>query len=216
MTRNRLLELNKGEYLINVPVIAASSSKKASRVYIDNSFDWRGKIKIFLELNYKRRPFFEQMHPHICRIIDTPADSLHEYNSLTIKSVCTMLQVGTLIQFENEKYLDLENEIRGKQNGYYTNFIQPPDSIQPMTARILALCRDLGTDCYINAIGGKDLYSTADFNNYNIKLRFLRAKDYQYPQTIPDFIPHLSIIDVLYSLGIDGTINLLTNYDLIY
>ncbi len=215
MTRNRLLELNKGEFYFKVPVLSASSFKKTSEIKLDNSTDWRGGIKRFLELNYKQRPFYEQVHAQICGIIDTPSDSLHTYNALTIAAICEMLSIKTAISWDNTKYLALEEKLKDNIADKITEPDKSPETIPVKAARILALCRDYNSDIYINAIGGKQFYPVDTFKSYNVIICFLRTKEFTYPQGRPDFCEHLSIIDVLYSLGTEGTKILLSQYDLV-
>ena len=50
---------------------------------------------------------------------------------------------------------------------------------------------------YINPIGGTKLYSKEEFARHNIKLSFLKTNDVKYKQFGDEFIPNLSIIDVM-------------------
>ena len=66
------------------------------------------------------------------------------------------------------------------------------------TERIIDICKLHGATEYVNAIGGKELYTRQDFEDEGIKLKFLRMdSDIVYPQGKGDFIPSLSILDVL-------------------
>ena len=55
----------------------------------------------------------------------------------------------------------------------------------------------LGSDEYVNAIGGQNLYTHEDFIVQGIELRFLRTKEIKYTQFNNDSFPNLSIIDVM-------------------
>jgi hypothetical protein len=61
----------------------------------------------------------------------------------------------------------------------------------------LALCRNLGASHYINPIGGMNLYANDDFEQKHISLSFLKSEYLAYPQFHEQFVPWLSIIDVL-------------------
>ena len=63
--------------------------------------------------------------------------------------------------------------------------------------RIYDQCRFVGADTYINAIGGRELYSYEQFHNQGIKLGFIQTGDVQYKQFDNEFIPYLSILDVI-------------------
>ncbi len=81
---------------------------------------------------------------------------------------------------------------------------------------MIALCEYVGADVYINAIGGQDLYSKEDFNVHGIELKFLKTKPFEYKQFDNEFVPWLSIIDVM-MFNSKETINryIMNNYDLI-
>jgi hypothetical protein len=80
--------------------------------------------------------------------------------------------------------------------------------------KVLALCKQLDASTYINAIGGQELYSPAVFSENNIKLKFLRTKPVSYPQFKNDFIPNLSILDVLMFNSKEQVKGMLGEYEL--
>ena len=63
--------------------------------------------------------------------------------------------------------------------------------------KVLDICSVLGATEYYNAIGGKELYDFAAFRDKGIRLSFLKADRIQYKQFNNDFVPNLSILDVL-------------------
>jgi hypothetical protein len=63
--------------------------------------------------------------------------------------------------------------------------------------RILDICRQERAEVYINSIGGKLLYDPAVFLSQGIQLHFLRSRAVSYPQGKAEFVPWLSIMDVL-------------------
>ena len=64
--------------------------------------------------------------------------------------------------------------------------------------RIIDICRLRGASEYINAVGGKELYDKQLFSEAGIKLNFLKMDaDIVYSQGKGQFIPSLSILDVL-------------------
>jgi hypothetical protein len=64
--------------------------------------------------------------------------------------------------------------------------------------RILDICKKENADEYINLIGGKHLYSKTNFAMEGIDLKFLSPRLVSYNQYHSEFIPWLSIIDVLF------------------
>ena len=61
----------------------------------------------------------------------------------------------------------------------------------------LALCHAVGADTYINASGGTELYAGEDFAARGIALKFLQSTPIGYSQFGDEFVPWLSIIDVM-------------------
>ena len=79
--------------------------------------------------------------------------------------------------------------------------------------RIIDICHERGCDSYINAIGGAELYDKDVFAEKGIKLSFLEMDpDITYPQGKGDFIPGLSIMDVMMYNSKEEIAQLLTRF----
>jgi hypothetical protein len=63
--------------------------------------------------------------------------------------------------------------------------------------RVLDICKARGATRYINPIGGLELYSSQRFATKGIELQFIKSTEVQYPQGSNEFVPWLSILDVL-------------------
>ena len=63
--------------------------------------------------------------------------------------------------------------------------------------RVIDMCQRLSTEQYINAIGGQKLYSREDFKKEGIDLKFIKLLPIEYKQFKNEFVPNLSIIDVM-------------------
>ena len=63
--------------------------------------------------------------------------------------------------------------------------------------KVIELCKARKASTYINPIGGVELYSKEEFKNEGFELQFLKANNITYPQFKNDFVPFLSIIDVM-------------------
>ncbi len=82
--------------------------------------------------------------------------------------------------------------------------------------RIIALCKALGGDTYINPSGGRPLYSHDKFAREGIDLFFLDAMMDKiiYKQFDNDFVNYLSIIDVLMFNDVTKVQEFLSMYEL--
>jgi len=63
--------------------------------------------------------------------------------------------------------------------------------------RVLDICRQEGATTYVNAIGGKELYAVDDFADRGIELKFIKTRPVPYEQHGGEFVPWLSIIDIM-------------------
>jgi hypothetical protein len=61
--------------------------------------------------------------------------------------------------------------------------------------RVLDICEKESAKHYINAIGGRELYSQDAFKEKGIALNFLKPVLSPYSQGKGDFVPGLSILD---------------------
>mgnify|MGYP001039338124 CR=1 FL=1 len=80
--------------------------------------------------------------------------------------------------------------------------------------RLIEAVKQSGGDVYLNPQGGRHLYSPDVFQAHGLELQFLRMDELSYPQFSPDFVPSLSIIDVLMFNPPDEMQRLLGRYTL--
>ena len=89
-------------------------------------------------------------------------------------------------------------------------------AIVSQTNYISTGCTNAPVCDYINAIGGKHLYSKKNFCSNKINLKFIKTTINDYKQFSDEFIPQLSIIDILMFNSIkDIKTSILPNYQLI-
>src|SRR5439155_741921 len=82
------------------------------------------------------------------RIVLEKETNLFKFILNSIRETCESLAIGTEIVVSSS--LRIDHSLPGK-------------------AKVLALCRHVGADLYINAIGGRDLYSKEDFSAHGIR-----------------------------------------------
>jgi hypothetical protein len=63
---------------------------------------------------------------------------------------------------------------------------------------VIAICKALHASQYLNPIGGVELYSKDVFNKNGLQLNFIKSNFIEYQQFGKDFVPWLSVIDVLF------------------
>ena len=141
----------------------------------------------------KKAPYFKETYELIDKCLTNNDTNLFEFILQTIKCVMNHLSIETeLIVSSN---VSINHELKGVE-------------------KVIAICKQEGADVYVNPIGGIDLYSHAKFEENGLKLQFQKSKDIMYKQFGNDFVPWLSILDVLMFNDKEEIKNLLRNYKL--
>lgn len=173
ITRNRIL-LNGAPFVYRLEVKGKSSFRNINEIELL-------PIKVVpmlktIEMAYKRAPFFQNGFTLIESILGFSELNLAAFLTNSILLVCDYLGINTQIGF--------------------TSSIPGNSSFQ-LEKRIFDFCTKLGADTYINAIGGKSLYSFQDFSEHEIQLRFLDSFHPTYKQFGNSFVGQLSILDAI-------------------
>lgn len=174
INRNRLLQNGK-DVMFSVPLKNAPDYLDVCERELSDSFDATKLLRQF-EGAYRRAPHFQSTYSLIQTILCHQECNLFSFLHHALLQTCQHLGITTDIRISSHLLIDHSLKAQDK---------------------VLALCAATGTSTYINAIGGQELYSKADFAQHEIALQFLRAKPFTYPQFGADFVPWLSIIDVL-------------------
>ncbi len=175
VNRNRIL-LNGKPFFLTIPLCDASQNKLINQVQV--SIDERAKRKILETIRhcYHKAPFFETIYPVFERVINQDETNLSKFLEFSIRSVCN--------------YLDIKTEL------ICSSSIPKDDSLRGQD-KVIHICKLLGAEEYINSFGGRHLYSPEEFQKNGLKLSFLEPEKILYPQYKNEFVPNLSIIDVL-------------------
>ena len=109
---------------------------------------------------------------------------------------------------EVREYLGLNTEI------LVSSGVAKDNSLKAQN-RIIAINQALGATRYINAIGGQKLYDKEAFAKVGIKLDFIEMQHIKYKQFKGEFVPNLSMIDVLMFNSKQDVIEMLNSFELI-
>lgn len=176
INRNRILVNGKASY-IQFPLKKASYSLKINeRYFVDNFSHHIDKLLRGISLSYAKAPCFKNVFLLLENIMRFPEKNLAKYVENSIRSICAYLYITTPILVSSK--LSLDASLRSQY-------------------RVIETVKRLDGNVYINPIGGTALYSFDEFRRHEIDLKFHRMRDVQYRQFGSDFVPYLSIIDVL-------------------
>lgn len=191
VNRNRIL--SSGNIIYNViPLIHASQNRKINQLSCVNSLEPQLRS---IEANYRKSPCFSQVYPLVETILNYPDRRLNYFLFNSLKVVCDYIGISTPLILNSER--KDETSLRGEE-------------------RVIHLCKSMGADKYINAFGGLELYSKERFAEEGIELRFIKPQLPPYKQLrTQEFVPALSILDVMMNVPEDEIRDMLDCYTLI-
>ena len=175
INRNYIL-LNGQKHLITLPLDGSSPFKPIKETKIISKNVIKEKLLKTLAQAYQKTPHFKDVMPIVENTIMHPSNNITEALVYSIKSVAEYLNFKTDILVSSQ--IEKNNELKGVD-------------------KVLHICGILKADEYFNAIGGIDLYDKKIFSDNKIKLSFVRTGEFKYNQFNNNFIPNLSIIDVM-------------------
>lgn len=177
INRNRII-VNRQDKIFTVPVRKEALSKNINErlIAIDRWPKERRKLLLQLDQNYSKAPFFNEVFPLVKHCFELETESLFDLIDSALRTVCGYLGITTELLVSSK--LDVDHALTGQK-------------------RVIAICRALKADRYINAPGGRELYDTDVFEAAGIHLQFIESKQIQYQQFKGEFVPWLSIIDVM-------------------
>lgn len=192
INRNKI-RANKQETLFTIPLKNASSFTPINEITLHPFLypKWKRKFLKTITQSYQNAPFFNEVFPLIEEILSEKIT----ISNLAIESVITIAN-----------YLDMETEFfLSSQQFTETKKLEKVD-------RLVAISHKLHAQEFINMPGGKALYSKKHFKNNNLDLLFIEPVITKYSQDNEEFIPSLSIIDVLMFNNKKSINNFLENY----
>ncbi|MCP9770668.1 hypothetical protein EGI22_22405 [Lacihabitans sp. LS3-19] len=174
--RNRILQNGKDEY-ITLPLKKDSDYLDVNQRFLSDTWETeREKLFRKIKENYRKAPFFENTIDFLEKILFFEDKNLFTFlaNSLTL--TCNYLEIRTPIITSST--LQIEHSLKSQD-------------------KVLAICKEIKATKYINPIGGLELYQSSDFQIQNIELSFIKSKPIEYLQFGKEFVPWLSILDLL-------------------
>ncbi|HLO44639.1 MAG TPA: WbqC family protein [Leadbetterella sp.] len=174
--RNRFLQNGKDEYF-TLPLRKDSDYLNVDQRQLSETWPAeREKILRKFRENYKKAPFFDLVFPEIEAICYFEDDNLFRFLLNSLRSVTKLLGIQT--PFVISSSLSIDHTLRGQD-------------------KVIALCQALGASDYVNPIGGLELYQNSAFSERGLDLSFIRSRPIVYPQFSDNFVPWLSILDLL-------------------
>lgn len=193
INRNRYL-LNGKDEIFSIAIKKDNDFLNVNKRVISSDFI-RQKLLAKFANAYAKAPYKQEIIPLLDNIIKYDDDNLFGYIFNSICEICQYLNLSTKIIISSSINIDHKN-LKGQN-------------------KVIGICKTLCASNYINPIGGQSLYDKQEFTNHNIQLNFIKMNDIKYKQFDNEFVPSLSIIDVLMFNGKTKVKELLKRYDLV-
>lgn len=190
INRNSILANEKAQ-LFTLELIGASQNKLINEIEVGNNSQ---KLLKTIEIAYKKAPYFSDVFPMIEDILNNKEKNLSKFIGHSLEQISNYLKLHTKFIYSSD--IKKENSLKAQD-------------------KIIDICKKLEATDYINAIGGQELYDKAKFKEQNINLNFLKTELTEYKQFKNDFIPYLSIIDILMFNRVSEVKQLLCKYELV-
>ena len=176
ISKNRFLRNGKAE-VFSLPLKKGSSFLQVKDRYLSDDYE-KEAARLLRQIvgAYKKAPNFEA--------------------TFTLFEKCLTYENKNLFDFIYNSILVIKEYLGMKTKIIISSSINIDHSLSSAN-KVKAICHDLEAKKYINPIGGLELYSKEDFIRQNIILNFHQAKPFKYNQFVNEFIPWLSILDVL-------------------
>lgn len=186
INRNNILFQGEKK-LLTIPLNGASSNKQINEIEI---FD-NNKFLKTLETAYVKAPYKRTVMPLINEIFSNTDKNLSRFIGNSLKKVSSYIGIETIFCYSSD--------IEGHQSLKGQN-------------KIIHICKAINAGTYINPIGGKELYDRHIFKHEGINLYFINPHLSNYRQLGNEFIPGLSIVDVLMFNSKDKIQKMLNEY----
>lgn len=192
-SRNRI-KTKDGERWLTVPV-QRKGVQNISDVLIDNSRDWQIKHWKTIEQSYGKAQYFAEWEPILRPFYRIGWTRLADLDMMMTKELAAEILKGrgTLPEFRVASQLPVEGS---------------------STDLLISICKAVGGGVYLSGPSGHDYMDEEKFKKAGIELRYSDYKAVPYRQLWGEFIPNLSVIDLLMNEG-GGSLDIIKPPDLI-
>ena len=190
INRNNIL-VNGTKQLFTISLEGVSQNKLINEILIADDFV---KLRKTISMVYSKAPYYKETMELLDQIFAFESKNLAKFLENSIRLVVNYLGLKTEILLSSN--LEKDNTLKGQE-------------------KILDICKNLNADIYYNAIGGQDLYDKDKFKANGIDLKFVKTNLTPYTQFKNEFLPGLSLIDVLMFNGPEEINNMLKQFTLV-
>lgn len=185
MLRNRLLPLGGEASFLSVSVQKHGYREKRTReIELSDWTEVRRKHLKFLELNYKKTPYFDEIMPFVEESYAEGFATLLELDLATMNLM--RMFFGIEVPLVLQSSLDYDDKVKNSD-------------------LMLSLCQAVNADVYLSGNGAKKYMDDESFVAQGIRVLYQNFEQPTYAQYRQDvFVPNLSALDICFQLGMQG------------
>lgn len=195
INRNRIL-VNGVDSYITLPLKKDSDFLHVNQRFLADTWDQdRKKLLNRITESYRKAQQYPEVFPILQECIMHADRNLFNFILNSIRLITTYLEIDTKITISSSLMID--HDLKGAE-------------------KVMAICKSMNALTYINPIGGTELYDRDRFKMNQLELLFQKSNNITYTQFGNEFIPWLSIIDVMMFNDKGKIRELLNNYMLMH
>jgi len=175
--RNRI-KTAQGWQWLTVPV-TYRFPQRINQVKIKPQSNWARKHLLALRTNYSKAPYFSDYFDIFQKILTERWPGLAALNIRLVRAFTEVLGISTPLR--------VASELGPLPEG--------PNE------RLIAICQHLDAEVYLAGMGGRDYMHLGKFEKAGIEVVFQEFNPPVYPQLYGDFLPDLSVVDLLFNCG---------------
>lgn len=131
-----------------------------------------------IQFAYGKATYFDEYFPQIKELIEAPYERLVDLDMALIMYLKGALGINVQTLYSSQM------EAEGTKS-----------------QRLLNICRECGATEYLTGDAARDYLDLKLFEDHGIEVRYHQYKHPEYPQLFGDFVPYLSVVDLLFNCG---------------
>ncbi len=181
-----LIKSPQGAAWLTVSVQKAPRFTAINAIELSDSVDWRRRHINLLTQYYKPAAYFSEIFPYVAELYRHPCRTLVEFNMASIRMLLNLLDIEIDTKFSSRLMP------QGKGCSLLVDILQKTDGRY-----------------YLSGTGARAYHEPAVFKAAGIEVVWQVYAPPVYPQQYDNFIPNLSMIDMLFNCGIQKSKKLL-------
>ena len=191
-SRNRIIGENDF-IVLTVPTLKKKSSQIIKDVEINNKTNWKYKHFKSIEINYKKSSYFKKYINFFEDLYSKEWKKICDLNIYITNFVIKELDISTKIIYDtNYSFKKKKNE------------------------RLIEMCQKTNADTYLSNLGSQSYVDLYLFKKKKINHFFIDFKSEPYRQKKREFIPNLTVFDMLFFCGKEETKRIVKNKENIF